>query len=726
MSRGLALVLFCAVVAASCDDGFVEPPPPAVIIDDGMGGASCEGVVCGLGGSCREIAGAPLCACAAGAIPEGTRCVQAPATPVLVVNTLGSGETSQAGGQARVAVQLSAPPTSSVTIPIRVSRADQASVGLAEVVIVPEAWNEPQVVVVTGLDDGVEDGPQPFFLVLGPSVSQDPLHNGLEASASLTNEDALCGDGVVGGAEQCDEPGASQRCAYGEDGCTVCSPGCALVAGQPAGQCGDGVVQPEDGEQCDEQGASQRCDYSVASCVVCDAGCKQIAGAPGGMCGDSVVQSEGGERCDPPSASQQCRYGEQSCVVCDAGCQEVAGAPGERCGDELVQAAQGEECDGTAGLTGTCVAQGFAFGGAARCASCKQSYGHCFNVAQVSTGHDHSCAVMTNGTVYCWGDNGYGQLGDGTFTQRTRPVQVMGLTDAEQVSAGGESTCAVVRGGAVHCWGANVYGQLGRGSTGDPKPFAAPVVGLGAAYKVSVGERYACAITNDDKLWCWGRNELGQLGDGSTTDRRRPLQVAGLTSVTEVSAGDEHACALDLLAGLSCWGRNTSGQLGDEMFASRSAPAPVRFVNGAEVIAAGQSHSCATVATGAVRCWGLNRERQLGDGTTMDTRAPVEVAGVAGAEAVGVGSVHSCALVAGGGVQCWGANSDGQLGDGTRAARSGAVSVAGITGATQLSVSTHSCVVVGGRLRCWGSNFYGQLGDGTSLNSRATSVEVPF
>jgi alpha-tubulin suppressor-like RCC1 family protein len=122
----------------------------------------------------------------------------------------------------------------------------------------------------------------------------------------------------------------------------------------------------------------------------------------------------------------------------------------------------------------------------------------------------------------------------------------------------------------------------------------------------------------------------------------------------------------------------------------------------------------------------LNRERQLGDGTTMDTRAPVEVAGVAGAEAVGVGSVHSCALVAGGGVQCWGANSDGQLGDGTRAARSGAVSVAGITGATQLSVSTHSCVVVGGRLRCWGSNFYGQLGDGTSLNSRATSVEVPF
>ncbi|MGQ0799402.1 MAG: RCC1 domain-containing protein [Pseudomarimonas sp.] len=351
-------------------------------------------------------------------------------------------------------------------------------------------------------------------------------------------------------------------------------------------------------------------------------------------------------------------------------------------------------------------------------------------VAAISAGDSHTCAQTTSGGVKCWGGKCDGQLGDGSRTQRLTAVAVSGLASGvDAISAGGSHTCALTTGGGVKCWGENVYGQLGDGSS-TTRVTPVDVAGLGSdVAAISAGFRHTCALTRAGGLKCWGGNFNGELGDGSRTDRLTPVDVAGLGSgVAAISTGTAHTCALTTAGGMKCWGGNSSGVLGDGSSTTRVTPVDVAGLSsGVAAISVGGSHTCALTAGGGVKCWGNNFYGQLGDGTTTTRLTAVDVAGLgSGVAAISAGSFHTCALITGGGVKCWGENASGRVGDGSNTHRLTPVDVSGLgSGVAAIRAGgAHTCALtLGGGVKCWGENFKGQLGDGSRMN-RLTPVDV--
>ena len=346
----------------------------------------------------------------------------------------------------------------------------------------------------------------------------------------------------------------------------------------------------------------------------------------------------------------------------------------------------------------------------------------------VSSGGGHSCALMPDQSVWCWGHNNTGQLGNFSENQSTVPVQVPTIPAAIGIAAGYGHSCAIDTTNIIWCWGSDAFGELGNGTT---KYDSAPgqVMSIKAS-QVSAGNGLTCAVSLAHKAYCWGDNNYGELGDGTNSDSSTPKLVKGLTGVQAVAAGYFHACALLLSGAIYCWGDNTFGALGDGTTTDRNTPVLV-IEGGATAIAGGFDDTCAILSGGDLKCWGDNGVGELGDGTDVNALVPTQVSGLtSGVSQVTLGEDFTCALAATPTTTalCWGdADGHGELGNGSfdeqdpfpttvfglQSPPSG-----GPGGPEQIAAgAAHACVVVvSAKVECWGQGLFGNLGNGSTLD----------
>jgi alpha-tubulin suppressor-like RCC1 family protein len=356
-----------------------------------------------------------------------------------------------------------------------------------------------------------------------------------------------------------------------------------------------------------------------------------------------------------------------------------------------------------------------------------------FNVPiinSINSGNTHSCSILDDGSVRCWGDNQHGQLGDGTRTNSLSPTLAftpLGKS-AVSISTGAEHTCAIFDDGTLRCWGSNSYGQIGDGTLIERTTPTLVNLGAGKSAKsVSLGQTHSCAILIDDSVKCWGSNSNGQLGDGSTIDSNIPKSVTlqgGQTAIS-ISSGSYHTCVILENLSLSCWGDNWHGQLGDGTNIRNLEPNSVLFESEYETIflESGSFHTCAILVNNSIYCWGFNSAGQLGSSELGSSNTPllIQLSESDTPSYVGSGFHHTCSLLDSGQVICWGDNSRGQLGDSSLISRNNPEPVNIPPGRFAISLSvgnSHSCAVLDdATLYCWGINSDGQLGNGGSSDS---------
>lgn len=351
------------------------------------------------------------------------------------------------------------------------------------------------------------------------------------------------------------------------------------------------------------------------------------------------------------------------------------------------------------------------------------------SLGALAAGTDHTCGIeTTHGTLWCWGANRDGQLGDGTIAPRPAPTQIPLFQAAAALAANLGNTC-FVSAGRVYCVGANDAGQLGNNSQASSLALV-QVATLTDAERVAVGESHACAVDLAGQAWCWGHNGSGRLGDGTTTSSLVPVAVDQPPGVLfrSISARTFHTCAQSRPPELEiyCWGGNGNGELGDGTTTARSSPTLVPLPGPARgtlhAVVAGERHSCAIVDPGVVYCWGYNLQGQLGDGTEVSSLTPVAVLGIDDAFAIDA-RLHTCVARDDFTVWCWGQGGQGRLGDGTEENTSTPVPFVGPAGAVSVAVGLqHTCVTEDtGVLWCGGSNGVGQIGTGST-----SSIAVPI
>ncbi len=473
--------------------------------------------------------------------------------------------------------------------------------------------------------------------------------------------------------------------------------------------------------------------------------------------GQALTASKGSWNYSPTSYNYQWRR----CDSDGASCSDISGASANSYTLSVKD---------IAGSTARVVVTASNSYGSAKTASAPMAVGA--TVRETSAGEDHTCALSSVGTVKCWGSNSGGQLGNGTHRVSTTPVQVKGvggtgtLSNVTQISAGNHYTCALLSNHTVECWGENGDGQLGNGthhySTTPVRVERVSGTGtLSNVTEISAGAGHTCALLSDGTVECWGANWIGQLGNGArlrlaTTDSSIPVRVKGvggtgaLSNVAEISAGAVTTCALLTDRTVKCWGYNSQGELGNGTTISSSTPVPVKgnagtsAISDATQISAGGNHTCTLLTDRTVKCWGTSGAGELGNGVDLDWEAknyrstPVQVKGVGGTGTlsnvtqISTGDDYTCALQSDHTVECWGDNYDGDLGDGTVNYSSTPAHVKGVGGTGALSNVTqigagyeHTCALLADHtVECWGSNYGGELGNGKRGFSAKTPVSV--
>ena len=361
---------------------------------------------------------------------------------------------------------------------------------------------------------------------------------------------------------------------------------------------------------------------------------------------------------------------------------------------------------------------------------------------QVSAGQQHTLARAEDGTVWAWGSNNEGQYGTGSTSSSLTPVQTpLPMRAAVQVEAGNMVSLALLDDGTVWAWGANMYGQLGDGTT-TTRTRAVQVKFPNGTFIKALGKSngiasHFFAVDSDDYLWAWGLNNWGQLGDGTTTDRKAPVQIPNFR-VKSIASGAVHAVAIGIDNSLWAWGANVNGQVGDGTTRTRTRPVKISVPNGAAVlqVAAASNSSYAADATGTLRAWGANNWGQLGagnrspDATTSPVRVPLSDVSIS---RVIAGRDSVCILTVDKRVYCWGNNQSATLGDGTTTLRLSAVRNTLVRGLDLIDISIADSTAFaianddnGTTMYAWGWNELGQLGTGEqgSTQSPQTSTDT--
>lgn len=334
-------------------------------------------------------------------------------------------------------------------------------------------------------------------------------------------------------------------------------------------------------------------------------------------------------------------------------------------------------------------------------------------ITSLTSNISHSC-ITKGGAVACWGVS---FTSTATTIRYTAEAYAPMSSGVRTVRSGGLADYAIMQGGGLKSWGINQYGQLGNGSTlASDAPVDVSGLTAGVA-SVAPSLEFACALTTTGGVMCWGANDEGQLGTGTTPGSFTPVGVLGLqANVTAVASGNRHACALTTAGGVKCWGANASGQLGNGSTTTSFVPVDVVGLSSVVRIAAGFRHTCALKSNGTIACWGSNSAGQLGRGNLVSSAVPVTVSGITQAVAISLGMEHSCSLSSfGGGVMCWGSNERGQLGQSTNVTLYNAdpVDVTNLTtGVLAISAGfDFNCAITTvGEVRCWGRGDQGQLG----------------
>ncbi len=573
------------------------------------------------------------------------------------------------------------------------------------------------------------------------------------ANATCEQNACTCGTGYELVGVNCVD---LDECTLGTHDCTpmefcINEPGAFSCANCPMGYRdadNDGVCEDIDecAEGIDACDALVTCANSTGSyvCGACPAGYMDTNG-DGTLCED-VDECAGANNCAAVATSTNQIPGFM--CACPAGYTDPQGN-GTVCNDIDECAAATDMCDANATCQNTpgayscmCnngfVGNGFTCSAGSACPDgfCDVAGGEsyetcaadCRSATAIAVGEEHSCALLVDRSVRCWGENIEGELGDGTGLNSAVPVKVLLPMGAVMIGASHDDTCARLTDGSLWCWGDGNEGELGNNTSADSL-VPVQVIGLTNVDGFDGGNDAVCAWQTGAGAWCWGSSFHGRLGNGLMSGNQRTPQPVSLAApVRQLSFGHAHACVTSTQGQLSCWGRNTNGQIGDGTMMHVASPVVVALGTPADRVGLGDDHTCVVIA-GALRCWGLNDEGQLGDGNTLTfSPTPIVVPGVSDAVDVDGGSHFTCIRRAGGALRCWGEGDEGQLGNGTGANSTAHVNVTGLSDVVQhLCGNDHTCALrATGDVVCWGQGDQGQIGNGGFMDVSTPTPVSPW